>query len=303
MKIIFTCLLFITSICFAEVPKKIELIVPYGPGGASDQAARHFQTWLASKNYVVSVVNKAGAQGTIAMQDLAMSPKDGSVISFTAAGVIVIAEQRAGKKLVEPLTVTGTTVHAIVSYPTGKYNSYSLFEQGLKTGADDLMFGWFAVGNLSILNQIQKNVKSTKDITRVPFKTSADTAHNIMNNSIPIGMIPMAVAKPLIDSNKLKLVIAVAPKEYQLPKEFPSIIQKFPNWKHQDGFIAALPYGVDERIEQSWMILLKEYFEQKETHRFYDDIYLAKAPFGKKHVLELINNAEESIKKLDVQIK
>ena len=67
MKFIAIFLLLLSSVCNAELPKRIELIVPYGPGGASDQAARHFQTWMNSKQHSVSIINKPGANGTIAM--------------------------------------------------------------------------------------------------------------------------------------------------------------------------------------------------------------------------------------------
>lgn len=296
-------LTFVSISTMAEVPKKVEIIVPYGAGGASDGAARHFQAWAATRGHNMIVINKPGAQGTIATNDLAQSPKDGSVVTFTAAGVIVMAEKRAGKRLAEPVTVTGVTVQAIVAHPESPYQTFNAFEQGLKTAPNDFMLGWFAIGNLAVLNQIQKNLKVEKDITRVPFKTSADTAHNVMNKTIPLGIIPMAVAKPLIDDGKLRLVMAVAPREFRLPKEIPVITQRFPNWQHQDGFMVALPHGVDENVERAWTALLREYFDQKETHKFYEENFLARAPFGKKHATELINNAEEALKKLEIHVK
>jgi len=303
--IIGSILLLISLAGYAQtLPKKIEIIVPYGPGGASDAAARHFQTWAINhKNHDIIVVNKPGAQGSIATNDLSRSAKDGSVISFTAAGVIVMAEERAGKRLAEPITTTGITVQAIIANPNSKYQTLKDFETGIKTAPEDFVMGWFAVGNLSVLNQIQKNLNANKEFLRVPFKTSTDTAQNVIAGHINLGIVPMAVAKPMIDDGKLKLVVAVAHKEFQLPKEMPSITKRFPNWTHQDGFMVALPFGVSNQIEEAWLVLLKEYFDQQETQSFYQDNYLAKAKFGKHSAIELINNAKESLKKLEVQIK
>jgi hypothetical protein len=67
--------------------------------------------------------------------------------------------------------------------------------------------------------------------------------------------------------------------------------------------MVALPYGSPSAVEEAWLILLKEYFDQQETQNFYQDSYLAKAKFGKHSAVELINNAKESLKKLEVQIK
>jgi len=303
--IIGSILLLMSLAAYSQIlPKKIEIIVPYGAGGASDGAARHFQTWaINQKNYDVVVVNKPGAQGSIATNDLFRSAKDGSVISFTAAGVIVMAEERAGKRLAEPITTTGITVQAIIANPNSKYQTLKDFEAGIKTAPEDFTMGWFAVGNLSVLNQIQKNLNSNKEFLRVPFKTSTDTAQNVVGGHINLGIVPMAVAKPMIDDGKLKLVVAVAHKEFQLPKEMPSITKRFPNWTHQDGFMVALPFGVSNQVEEAWLVLLKEYFDQRETQNFYQENYLARTTFGKTSAVELINNARESLKKLEVQIK
>jgi tripartite-type tricarboxylate transporter receptor subunit TctC len=303
MKLIASFLLLIASVCSAEIPKKVEIIVPYGVGGASDQAARHFQSWMISKQYSAIIVNRPGANGTIAMNDLSQGSKDGSVISFSAAGVIALAENRANKKLVTPLTISGITVHAFITNPNSNYQNLSSLEKGLKVGNNDIMIGWFAVGNVAILNQIYKKLKLEKEPLLIPFKTSTETAQNVVGNHIPMALVPMIVAKPLIDDGKLKLITAVGPSNFKLPKGMTSITQRFPDWNHQDGFVVALPYGVPEHVEKSWTNILQEYFSQKETDKFYEELYIAKAVFGKKAAEELIGNAEDTLKKFEDKIK
>lgn len=303
MKLIALILFLTASICSAEIPKKVEIIVPYGAGGASDQAARHFQSWMLSKQYSAVITNRPGANGTIAMNDLSQSPKDGSVISFSAGGVIALAEQRANKKLIVPLTISGITVHAFITNPKSNYQNFASLEKGLKAGNNDIMIGWFAVGNVAILNQIYKKIKLEKEPLLVPFKTSTETAQNVVGNHIPMALVPMIVAKPLIDDGKLKLITAISPSNFKLPKEMTGITQRFPDWNHQDGFVVVLPYGVSEDVEKKWTVLLQEYFSQKDTDKFYEELFIAKATFGKKAAQELINNAEETLKKFETQIK
>lgn len=303
MKLIAFILFLTASVCSAEIPKKVEIIVPYGVGGASDQAARHFQSWMVSKQYSAIITNRPGANGTIAMNDLSQSPKDGSVISFSAAGVIALAENRANKKLVVPLTISGITVHAFITNPKSNYQNFASLEKGLKAGNNDIMIGWFAVGNMAILNQIYKKIKLEKEPLLVPFKTSTDTAQNVVGNHIPMALVPMIVAKPLIDDGKLKLITSIGPNNFKLPKGMTSITQRFPDWNHQDGFVVALPYGVSEDVEKKWTVILQEYFSQKDTDKFYEELFIARTTFGKKAAEELIGNAEETLKKFESQIK
>lgn len=292
-----------TSIIANEIPKRIEIIVPYGAGGASDQAARHFQSWMISKQYSAILVNRPGANGTIAMNDLSQGSKDGSVISFSAAGVIALAENRANKKLVTPLTISGVTVQAFITNPNSNYQNLSSLEKGLKAGNKDIMIGWFAVGNVAVLNQIYNKIKLENEPLLVPFKTSTDTAQNVVGNHIPLALVPMTVAKPLIDEGKLKLVTAISPSNFKLPKGMTSITQRFPDWNHQDGFIVVLPHGVPDHVEKAWSNILQEYFSQKETDKFYEDLYIARVAFGKKAAEELIGHAEDTLKKIEAQIK
>ncbi len=303
MKLLALILFLTASVCSAEIPKKVEIIVPYGAGGASDQAARHFQSWMLSKQYSAVIINRPGANGAIAMNDLSQSPKDGSVISFSAAGVIALAEQRANKKLIVPLTISGITVQAFITNPKSNYQNFASLEKGLKAGNNDIMIGWFAVGNVAVLNQIYKKIKLGKEPLLVPFKTSTETAQNVVGNHVPMALVPMIVAKPLIDDGKLKLITAISPSNFKLPKEMTSITQRFPDWDHQDGFVVVLPYGVSEDVEKKWTVLLQEYFSQKDTDKFYEELFIAKATFGKKAAQELINNAEETLKKFETQIK
>lgn len=71
--------------------KPIEIIIPYGAGGATDQIGRILQDKLPDylpNNAEVQIVNTPGGGGTIGLTNLLNSNPDGYTIGFTASGAI-----------------------------------------------------------------------------------------------------------------------------------------------------------------------------------------------------------------------
>src|SRR5690349_25077122 len=72
--------------------KTITLVVPFPPGGSSDQIARYLQPKLQEKlGQGVIVDNKAGATGTIGTAQVKRSAPDGYTLLVSSLGPFVIA--------------------------------------------------------------------------------------------------------------------------------------------------------------------------------------------------------------------
>lgn len=75
-----------TSAVFAAYPDRpITIIIPFGPGGAVDIAARVLAEWFQTKhNITLNIVCKAGGAGAPAMLDVARARPDGYTFGFPA---------------------------------------------------------------------------------------------------------------------------------------------------------------------------------------------------------------------------
>src|ERR1700692_3141600 len=76
---------------FPERP--IKLIVPFGPGGPPDVAARIIGAYLSDHLGPVVVENHVGAGGTLAARAVAGSPPDGYTLLAATAGSLAISPQ------------------------------------------------------------------------------------------------------------------------------------------------------------------------------------------------------------------
>ncbi|MFV0437252.1 MAG: Bug family tripartite tricarboxylate transporter substrate binding protein [Desulfopila sp.] len=81
-------LVVLASASQAAYPSKpVTIVVPYGPGGAADLAARNLSTYL--KPYIgqnLVVVNKAGAAGVVGTTYVARGKKDGYTLLMSRVG-------------------------------------------------------------------------------------------------------------------------------------------------------------------------------------------------------------------------
>jgi tripartite-type tricarboxylate transporter receptor subunit TctC len=78
-----------TAAGFPDHP--IKLIVPFGPGGPPDVAARIIGAYLSEHLGTVVVENHVGAGGTLAARLVATSPPDGYALLAGTAGSLSIS--------------------------------------------------------------------------------------------------------------------------------------------------------------------------------------------------------------------
>ena len=71
--------------------KPIQIIVPFAPGASADGAARIVANELGPRlNRQVVVENKAGAGGTLGLQQVAKSTPDGDTLGVGASGALLL---------------------------------------------------------------------------------------------------------------------------------------------------------------------------------------------------------------------
>ena len=93
MKKILTCALLACALLFSGTPnasaaypdRPVTIIIPFGPGGAVDIAARILAEYFQTKhNITLNIVCKAGGAGAPAMLDVAKARPDGYTFGFPA---------------------------------------------------------------------------------------------------------------------------------------------------------------------------------------------------------------------------
>ncbi len=307
-KIIFllTCFLMSATVYadpYKAIPKNVQFLIPYGPGGIVDVQYRHFEKFLAGKGITLVGVYKPGANSTIAAKELMESPKDGSVIMLNSTSNHWLAEQRIGKKFAEPVTTTGGNTNAIITYPGSKFEKYDDFVKALRAGDQDIKFGWHSVASLLNLKQMAEKLDAPQPLT-IPYKTSTDSSRDVAGKHLSLAIVPMTTAKPLLDNGQVVLVFGFSPGNADLlPPGAVDIKKRVKGWQHGELFFVSLPVGTNADVIKAWSDIYKEYLNLKDTDETFKKNYFSKDVGGPDFVYDTINKQAQALKKYNVEIK
>jgi tripartite-type tricarboxylate transporter receptor subunit TctC len=257
--------------------KPVRILVPYGPGGATDIIARIVaQRLTESLGQTFLVENRPGANGNIALEATAKAPADGYTllvgnVSTNAINENIYADQlgmRPSRDLVG-ITKLVEIPHVLVVNASLPANNVAEFIAEAKKAPGKLNFASVGMGSYPHLDMERFMRAAGIQLTHVPYKGGAGQAIPAMiAGEVQVAFFNMASLLPHIKSGRLKALAAV-PAE-RLP-ELPNVPtlgeQGFPGigtnaW--QGMFApAATPKPVVEKLYSAVAALLTR-SEQKE---------------------------------------
>lgn len=205
--------------------KPVTLVVPFPPGGVTDQIARVLAGKLQEDlRQTVIVDNKPGAGGQIAAQAVKSAPADGHTLFVAATEMFAINPTLFRKFSYDPLK-DFQPVTALISSPlvlvvpkNSPVNSVAeLVAASKKNGG--LNFASQGVGSIGhLLGELYRS-KASGGFHHVAYKGSAPALQDLMGGQVDLMFDPVITTAPLIQGGKLKpLAIAATKRAAQLPE-------------------------------------------------------------------------------------
>ena len=207
------CLLAAAPVQAQTWPEKpIRLIVPWAPGGATDQIGRMLAQGLSQAVGVPVVVdNKAGAGGNIGTQAFVKEKADGYTLllatsSTNAAGPHLYARQGFDPvKDFTPVVLLCEIPNVMVVPVKSPWNSLKDIVDASKSHPGQYTYGSAGIGGSQHLAGAQFKTSAAIDIRHVPYKGSGPAAQDLM-----AGHIDMMIDTGSLGSIKGGLLKALA---------------------------------------------------------------------------------------------
>jgi tripartite-type tricarboxylate transporter receptor subunit TctC len=208
--------------------KPIRIIVPYGPGGATDIVARVLSENLKeSLGQPVVVENRPGGNGIVAIQEVARARPDGYTLLIGNVTTQMINPLIEGSKMpVDPFKVL-TPVARLVEIPAILVatkvnfppNTVAELVEYAKARPGELNYnssGYLAYSHIDLL-MLQK--KTGTKMTLIPLKAGAGGGQiDLMNGDVHVALQNAATVTPIVQSGKLKaLAVTSATRLSELP--------------------------------------------------------------------------------------
>jgi tripartite-type tricarboxylate transporter receptor subunit TctC len=248
--------------------KAIKFIVPYSPGGLPDTVARVFAQRLGERvGQSVVIDNKPGANGVVAAQALAASPKDGYTFLVTDGSMFSVNPaiyKNLGydyKRDFIPISLAARAPLYLAVNPKLPVNTLQEFIALAKSKPGTINYGSSGVGSTHHLTMEAMKLALGLDVTHVPFKGTGQSVPALLGGQIEVLFSALPSLAGFVRSGQVKLLASNAAQRSSQAPNVPTISETIPGFDFAPivGILAAsgTPANVIERISAEMAVIAK----------------------------------------------
>lgn len=190
--------------------RPVRVVVSYPAGGVSDVVARALGDKLTAQlGQPIVVENKAGAGGSIGLDQVAKAQPDGYTLLLSPSSAIAINPVIQAKmpydteKDLLPVAQVGSAGVLLVAHPSTGFKNLGDLVRHVKANPNKLVYGSWGSGSTGHL--AMEGIKAHYGLTmeHVPFKGVAPLVTDLLGNNISVGFTDIASPVPHIRAGKL----------------------------------------------------------------------------------------------------
>ena len=271
MKHIIATLLLVPALAWAQwtppAGKPITATVGFAPGSGNEVSFRIVaaQVEKANPGLTFVVQNKPGAGEIVGVNWFSQQPPNGTNLYVASQqGLFTATEQwYPGQLRINPMdlefvTTIAKSPLAVVANINSRVNTPEQFIERVKNPQGPVNVALGATAHRIVLEYLMDHVKGDRKLVQaVLYKGPAQAVQDVAGNQTEFGILPIAIAKPLIDAGRVKVIAITSEQRLtQLPK--------VPLWKdHVPGL----------NVYAAWMIMLPP-STPREQIEYYNKIFV-----------------------------
>ena len=248
--------------------KPIRLIVPFPPGGSTDQVGRILAAYLSTAlGHQVIVDNKGGASGSIGAAHAAKAAPDGYTFLVTfdtqATNPFLIPNLPFDtKKDFAPVMLIGVAPMTVATHNSQPYKSFADVVKAAKAKPDSVAYGTIGAGSLGHLAMAQLANIGGYSVVHVPYKGGGPLMQDAIANHVPIAIGSAFLVNPHIKSGALRPLAVTSAKRIPSAPDVPTVAEQgFPGFEALAwwGFFApaGTPKPILDRMHAELVKVLK----------------------------------------------
>jgi tripartite-type tricarboxylate transporter receptor subunit TctC len=212
--------------------KTIKLVVPFGPGGPTDVAARLVsQLAPAALGQSLVIENRPGAGGATGTRSVATADPDGYTLLIGTSATLGVVPALTANPGYDPIKsfapvarVTDSTLVLVVpmNFPAktvGEFVAYG------KANPGKLSYASAGAGNQTqLLAELFKS-KAGIDAVHVPYKSGAEMVTAVLGEQVQMAFPDISILIPLIKERKIKALAVTSAKRHPELPDVPTMIE------------------------------------------------------------------------------
>ncbi|RAI03481.1 hypothetical protein DLJ53_02965 [Acuticoccus sediminis] len=242
--------------------KPIRLIVPYGPGGATDLAGRALAGVLPEfLGQAVVVVNVPGAGGAVGANQVKEATPDGYTMLMTAIGANALRPALTSDLPYEPgdfdyIARTQINPNVLVVPANAPYQTYEDFAAALTSGDNDLKYGTAGPGNVTHLGPIMLMSElglPSDAATPVHYDSDGAALLAMLQGEVDFAQGNLASFASALQNGAIKGLAMTTPEPVEGFEDIPTYTSlglpevSIVGWRGVAG-----PPGLPEEVETAW---------------------------------------------------
>ena len=245
------------SPAFAEdwPQKPIKMVVPFGPGSASDVLPRIvFEPLQTQLGQSIVIENRAGAGGTIGAIQAARSQPDGYTLLVHSSGLALAPTLfpnlgfRPDTDLVA-IAMIGSVPNVLIVPPSKGIKTIGEFVAYARANPGKLSFASSGVGSALHLSAERFRLAAGFEAVHVPFKSGSEAMTEVITGRVDYFFAPLATVLPFIrEGQVVALAVSSRTRAEQLPDVPTTIEAGFPDSDYTPWFGIFGPAGIPAPI-------------------------------------------------------
>lgn len=212
--------------------RPIKLIVPYAPGGLTDNLSRGLAEGLQRvlKQPVV-VDNRAGAGGMIGTAAAARAPADGYTLVLASTGNMVVTPmvykklKFDAKRELDVIGVVSEVPSVVVTNHQVPATDLRQFETYAKANPDKVNYASLGQGNALFLVTKILETSLGLQMTEVPYKGSAPALTALLGNDVQMMVDVVSASLPFIRAGKVKALAVTGKARLDVLPNVPTVAE------------------------------------------------------------------------------
>jgi tripartite-type tricarboxylate transporter receptor subunit TctC len=230
------------------------IIVPFGPGSATDQSARNVAEGLNRTFGVPAVVeNKPGANGAIAAEVAAKARPDGQTI-FVCSNTAAASNVAMMKSLpydplndFDPVTIIGRAPVFMIVNPKVEAKTAAEFVALAKRQPGKINFG-SGSASTRISGELLK-AKAGIDMVHVPYKSTPAALQDTMAGHVQMCFADPVTSLPQVKAGTVRCLGVGSRGRYTLTPDIPTLIEQgIPDFELMTWTGVLMPKGVAQPV-------------------------------------------------------
>jgi tripartite-type tricarboxylate transporter receptor subunit TctC len=263
--------------------RPIKLVVPTGPGAATDVMARLLADGVSKAlGQPMVVENMPGASGILAHQTVARAPADGYTLLFSNTSGLAI-NLVSFKKLpydpardFAPVAMICSLGPQMLSVSAGlPVKSVAEFIAYVKANRGKLSMGFDNTAGAAAFAAKLLNSRADLGLVEVPYRAAAQMTQDIAGGTTQVMISSIAAARAVVDAGKVRRLAITSASRFPGLPDLPSLSEAVPGVVMNGWFAVVAPAGVPTDVVRKLNAVIGAYLQGPEIQKRLLDFGLA----------------------------